>query len=202
MGVYRPRQLSLSNSALNAHSLSAGSLPSPRPRGSGGVDGVMGESWVRRKTGDRETPTSTEANAPDAPLEPHTASGNARNEDSANIDDTQPETSTAPADSPHSFRNPELHPPPSPGQPTTQSSRPASGIDPSSTFSESVNPVNSHDPPDSYASGLGRVLPPQATLHTPTTFSNESVQWRYKDHNGLIQGAHPHLSPTARQVRS
>jgi len=191
VGVYRPRQLSLSNPGLGAHSLSGGPLPSPRLRGGGGVDGVMGESWMRRKTSDRGTPTGTDPHAPDVPLEWQTESGDessTRNGDAANVNGAQPDSPAHLADSPHSYRDPELYASPGPGHPATQSdSRPAPGMS-LSALSETVNPVNSHDPLESYTSGLNHALPPQATLHSPTAFPNESVQWRYKDHDGRIQG--------------
>jgi hypothetical protein len=203
VGVYRPRQLSLSNPGLNAHSLSGSSLPSPRPRGSGGIDGVMGDSWMRRRVSDRGGPTSAEPHTPDVPLPSQPESGDEgsiRNEDSVTVNDPQLERPAALADSPHSFRDPDLYATPGdPGQPATQSeSRPASGMGLSSTFSESDNPVDSYDPPDSYTSGLDHVLPPQAALHAPPTIPNESVMWRYKDHDGQIQGTHPLVGRRAR----
>lgn len=196
VGVYRPRQLSLSNPGLNTHSLSGGSLPSPRPRGSG-IDGVMGESWMRRRVSDRGGHTSTELHAPEVPLpsqQENGDEGSTQVEDSVPVNDSQPESLAALADSPHSIRDPDLYASPSEPGPlaTPAESRPASGLGLPSTFSESVDPANSDELLDSYTSE------PSHDFATPSIILNESVLWRYKDHDGQIQGTPPLPSNRAR----
>lgn len=187
MGVYRPRQLSLSGT--NGASLSSGhSLPSPRTRTGAGVDGVMGESWMRRRTSDRPGLPTYDSHTPETPLETHP-----EHNDGIPIPDgdlappiaSHPDPHAPLADSPHSLQNEELA--------AAESNRPVlqgdlhpsigAGLMSAPVPGGRANFVDEDDVPLPYGLNSRLVAPPPLPPNT-----NESVQWRYKDNEGLVQG--------------
>ncbi|KAF8311279.1 hypothetical protein DL93DRAFT_1495963 [Clavulina sp. PMI_390] len=200
-------------------SITNGALPSPRGRGGVGVDGVMGESWMRRRPSERSSLNTAAA-----------AAAAAASSDGA----ISTPTSSVPADTP-------LEPHPEyADEPEAQSDGPIMDGDlaiPQSVYErpadatipdplETARPSSTNrmaDSPHSFSSqqfsndagvegrddtlgvsGSASLQPvsnvaPFGTMAGPPPglIPNESVQWSYKDHDGNIQG--PYAAPQMHQ---
>jgi PERQ amino acid-rich with GYF domain-containing protein len=170
--LYRPRQLSISSSNGGVL-LGNPSLPSPRAKP--GFEGVLGDSWIKKKVSDKPrilTETLEDADAGIVESNEKDPGGkDLPTEDPADALSNNPDDERL-EESPHSFQTPEINPL------DTYPEESQSGASFGSRFPA---PSSEPDPILRQSADIG--LPPGVPI-----FRNEDVLWRYKDPSGQIQG--------------